>query len=314
MRYSPTTRGTGMLALHKIFEQNAFYFSWSSRTFEQEKQMTHHDIYLLSFSLLLFIWFHPTPAHSLLWASLPFRRGGPRHETPLSKCWDDPVLAVITEPDACATDERTSQTLSSLRQALTVPGIDLISIRVTRDCCPDRVVNLIQELMSLVQQTSNNNNNTTKVVVTSDWMDAAVAAGAHGIHVKQAHQSKIPDIRHQFAPQIPLIGTSVHSVEAAIDAVQRYQPDYLLVGTCYPTETHPEKSKADLEGPELPGKVAKAIGSVCPVLAIGGINTKNCAEPIVFGASGVATIRAIMQAKDPATIVQDMVNTMKQVY
>jgi thiamine-phosphate pyrophosphorylase len=257
--------------------------------------------------------------------------------------WEYPLLAVITEPDACANDERVSQTLEVLEKALaanvpagnnnntTTSTIDLISVRVTRDSCPTRVVSLIRALVALVEQKSRSP--TTRVVVTSDWIDAAIEAGAHGIHVKESHQSKIPEIRHQFAvvasssssqkilPQL-LIGTSAHSLESATKAVVQYQPDYLFVGTCYPTESHPEKqSKADLEGPELPGQVARAISILIgtttkqcgpPVFAIGGIHAKNCAEPVALGASGVATIRAVLQAKDPAKVVQDMVHAMTQ--
>jgi thiamine-phosphate diphosphorylase len=263
----------------------------------------------LCFTVLSCFWLRPFLALSFPLVSSPAGRGYPLNEVSISSntcSWDFPQLAVITEPDACANDERASQTLAVLRKALTAPGIDLVSVRVTSDTCPSQVVHFIRELVAMVQQ------NQTKVVVTSDWVDAAIEGGAHGIHVKESHQIKIPMIRHQFASRVPLIGTSAHSLESAQNAVRQYQPDYLFVGTCYPTETHPEKSVADLEGPMLPGQVARAIGNVCPVLAIGGINAKNCAEPVAFGASGVATIRAILQAKDPADVVQDMVDAMKQ--
>lgn len=274
----------------------------------------------LCFSVLFCFSFKPFPtiqSFPLLVVSSPppTRRGDPRKQqvsisSTSTSSWEYPVLAVITEPDACANEERASQTMAVLKQALTAPGIDLISVRVTTDCCPSRVVHFIRALVALVEPTT-----TTKVVVTSDWVDAAIEGGAHGIHVKESHQDKIPEIRHQFAAKqvLPLIGTSAHSLESAQHAVRHYQPDYLWVGTCYPTETHPEKAEEDLEGPQLPGQVARAIGTGCPVLAIGGINAKNCAEPVAFGASGVATIRAILQAKDPAEVVRDMVDAMKQV-
>jgi len=75
-----------------------------------------------------------------------------------------------------------------------------------------------------------------------------------------------------------------------------------------------------LEGPRLPGMVRHAMEQHCRqqqqqqdsnkelpiVLAIGGIDATNCHEPVALGAHGVATIRAILQAKDPIGIVEDM--------
>ena len=242
-----------------------------------------------------------------------------------------PCIAVITETDACETDERVDETLAVLEK-LILPSnrnnaeratVDIISVRVSSTSEYDRVVRLVS---SLVKMTASDSGSTTRVVVSSDWVDAAVEGKAHGIHVKESHRPLIPNIRTLFEesqPSLtPLIGTSAHSVESAMDAVKSYQPDYLFVGTCYPTQTHPEKSADDLEGPELPGQVAHAIMNYeednskseitrkIPVFAIGGINAANCDEPIGMGASGVATIRAVLQAKEPVETVAAMRESM----
>ena len=120
-----------------------------------------------------------------------------------------------------------------------------------------------------------------------------------------------------------LIGTSSHSIESALKSFQKYQPDYYFVGTCYLTQSHPEKSdEADLEGPQLPGKVKQALldninsdihspKNIPKMLAIGGISIENCDEPISFGADGAATIRTVLQANDPAKVVSLLKTTMK---
>jgi thiamine monophosphate synthase len=106
-----------------------------------------------------------------------------------------------------------------------------------------------------------------------------------------------------------LVGTSAHSIESALDAALKYDPDYMLVGTCYETASHPEKEAAELEGPSLPGEVARAIraveiGALPIVFAIGGIDETNCDEPVLkFGADGVAVIRSVLQAPNPADAV-----------
>lgn len=140
----------------------------------------------------------------------------------------------------------------------------------------------------------------------------AAEAKVHGVHVKESHRQCIPEIRKQLGPSV-IIGTSAHSIESACAAYRDYQVDYLLVGTCFVTESHPEKDSTQLEGPELPGNVVQALKELSlvllvsknhskthskthppPVLAIGGIDASNCHIPIQFGADGVATIRAVL--------------------
>ncbi|CAB9503161.1 Thiamine-phosphate synthase [Seminavis robusta] len=234
------------------------------------------------------------------------------HERLLLSGQKPPFLAVITEPDACGSDERVAQTLHVLQRVLSVSGVNLISVRVTSDSKKSRVVQLVRGLVQLAEGESSSENPGVRIVVTSDWVDAAMEGGAHGIHVKESHRERIPEIRKQFEPRQPLIGTSAHSIVSAQSAMQNFQPDYLFVGTCYPTQTHPEK--LDLEGPELPGQVMEVIQYGCPVFAIGGIHANNCAEPISMGATGVATIRAILQAKDPAVVVCGMKHNMQQAF
>ena len=100
----------------------------------------------------------------------------------------------------------------------------------------------------------------------------------------------------------------------------------MFVGTCYLTQSHPEKNAIDLEGPALPGLVKEAIvqmdidsiddkddnddsadghGAVAPIIfAIGGIERENCHEPVGNGSDGVAVIRSVMQASNPALAVK----------
>jgi thiamine monophosphate synthase len=155
-----------------------------------------------------------------------------------------------------------------------------------------------------------------RVVVSSDWVDAAVAAGAHGIHVKEMHRHRIPDIRRQFgadraaaaaADDNVLIGTSAHSVESAISAFEVHRPDYIFVGTCYSTMSHPEKNAGMLEGPELPGQVCLALQKLAgkkrpKVLAIGGLDASNCHIPVEYGADGLPPFD-VLEAKIPADCV-----------
>jgi thiamine-phosphate pyrophosphorylase len=70
--------------------------------------------------------------------------------------------------------------------------------------------------------------------------------------------------------------------------------DFLVVGSVYPTDSHPERVSG---GWDLVRDVAP-LG--VPVIAIGGITPERAAEAKEAGAYGVAAIRALWHAPDPA--------------
>jgi len=129
------------------------------------------------------------------------------------------------------------------------------------------------------------------------------------------HREMIPQVRSELGPDV-LIGTSAHSVQSAVEAWCLYHPDYLNVGTCYLTESHPEKGVEDLEGPLLPGQVTWALDQLAgqnrpKVLAVGGIDESNCHEPVLsYGADGIATIRAVLHASEPKDVVGQIKKNM----
>ncbi|CAJ1954712.1 unnamed protein product [Cylindrotheca closterium] len=250
-----------------------------------------------------------------------------------STCW----LAIITELDACETNTRMEESYSAIAKAVAEQpdDISLVSIRLKPSDSAhvmERAVELTKRLVRLSENCKDGGKvgvedqvllpcPSFKVVCSSDWVEAAVLGGAHGVHVKEHHLSQVPYIRERLTvanSNSPIwIGTSAHSVESALNSYREYQPDYYFVGTCFLTASHPEKtSEADLEGPSLPGTVQQALKvaakSAPPkVMAIGGIDASNCHIPVELGADGVAVIRAVLQAKDPAKAVADMQSRMK---
>jgi thiamine-phosphate pyrophosphorylase len=219
-----------------------------------------------------------------------------------------PFIAVITEADACHSRERMDETLKAIQSAVSSRNVALVSIRtsppseIAMQHFEEQVMELTRRVVLLSQSFP------FLVVVSSDWVHAGIQAGAHGIHVKESHRDQIPEIRRIF-PYPPIIGTSSHGVDSALDAWALFQPDYFFAGTCYATESHPEKRVEDLEGPGLPGTMKRALlekGCTSPVLAIGGVDERNCDEPMRLGADGVATIRAVLQSKDPKQAVQSI--------
>jgi thiamine-phosphate diphosphorylase len=208
-----------------------------------------------------------------------------------------------------------STAIDAISSAVSTGKVSLVSVRIVQpqhvtnsETFEHLVVELTRRLVALSEEHS------FRVVVTSDWVSAAIQACAHGIHVKEKDRWTIPDIRKEFAPRVPLIGTSAHSVSSALEAASLFQPDYLFVGTCFLTASHPEK--VELEGPALPGRVCRALSGQTArpvVLAIGGIDEHNCRVPVaVHGADGVAVIRSVLQSSDPRGTVELMQQNMRE--
>jgi thiamine-phosphate pyrophosphorylase len=126
-------------------------------------------------------------------------------------------------------------------------------------------------------------------VFVSGRPDVAVAVGAHGVQLSATDLAP-RDARLVFPRG--WIGRSVHSVEEAA-AAKTEGADYLMVGAIYRTPTHPGQP-AGL--PLLDACVAIGL----PVIAIGGVTAERVPELIAAGAYGVAAIRALWHAADPA--------------
>ena len=127
-------------------------------------------------------------------------------------------------------------------------------------------------------------------VFVSGRPDVAAAVGAGGV------QLALGDLAPRDARLVfphGWIGCSVHSREEAAAAVEG-GADFLVVGSIYETTSHPGRPAA---GPGLVSECAK-LGQ--PVIAIGGITPERVIEVKAAGAYGVAAIRALWDAPDPA--------------
>jgi thiamine-phosphate diphosphorylase len=119
--------------------------------------------------------------------------------------------------------------------------------------------------------------------------DIAAAIGAQGVQLGALDLTPA-DARRVFPRG--WIGRSVHSPEEARDAAAE-GADYLVAGPIYQTPAHPGRSA----GVTLVEACAR-LG--LPVIAIGGVVPERVAELVAAGAYGVAAIRALWYAPDPA--------------
>jgi len=128
-------------------------------------------------------------------------------------------------------------------------------------------------------------------LLINDRVDIALACQAAGVHLGQQDLSL--DQARKILGKSNLVGISVNTVEEAIRAEQG-GADYLGVGPIFST-----LSKKDTR-PVLSPKGLQAIREKVniPILAIGGIDAKNAREVMESGASGIAVISAIVNAKN----------------
>ena len=129
------------------------------------------------------------------------------------------------------------------------------------------------------------------LLLVNDRVDVALAAGADGVHLPE--RSLPGRAVREIAGDACVVGRSVHSVEAAVQA-ERDGADFVEVGAVYETASKPDMAPA---GVELVRAVAEAVR--LPIIAVGGVSAGNVGDVVRAGADGVAVIGAIMDADDP---------------
>ena len=160
-------------------------------------------------------------------------------------------------------------------RAAAAKGVHLIQVR-ERDLDGGPLTRLVTACVDAVR-------GTRARVLVNDRFDVAVAAGAHGVHLRG--DSFPPSRIRACAPRGFLIGRSVHSVSDARIAVEGAAVDYLIFGTVFASPSKPDRPAAGLG--ELS---AVASATRVPVLAIGGMTSARITDVMRAGAAGVAGI------------------------
>lgn len=97
------------------------------------------------------------------------------------------------------------------------------------------------------------------------------------------------------------MGVSTHSLDQSQKAISD-GADYLGVGPVYPT---PTKEGRPAVGVEYVRQVA-GLHPPIPFFAIGGINSSNIEEVLRAGATRLAVVRAIVEAKNPKAAAEEL--------
>lgn len=139
-------------------------------------------------------------------------------------------------------------------------------------------------------------------LVVNDRVDVACAVPADGAHVG-ARGLSVADAR-RLLWKADLLGASVHSVYEA-RAAQADGADFVLAGTIWPTASHPGRPGAGV------GLIREIAALGIPTIAIGGVTPARVAEAREAGASGVAVVRGVWNATDPAAAVAEYLRHWK---
>ena len=116
-------------------------------------------------------------------------------------------------------------------------------------------------------------------VIVNDRLDVALAARAHGVHLRET--SIPPREVRTICPAGFLVGRSVHTAEDAARLGRDGGLDYLIFGAVFPTPSKPGAPAVGLDSLRLAVQ-----GTTVPVLAIGGVNASNAADSRCNGSGG----------------------------
>jgi thiamine-phosphate pyrophosphorylase len=184
-----------------------------------------------------------------------------------------PVICMISDRRRLAGDQDAAliQRVAAAARA----GVHLIQIR-ERDLDARPLTALVERCVAAVD-------GTRARVVVNDRLDVALAAGAHGVHLRG---DSLPAARaRSMAPPGFLIGRSVHSLDEAVRAQEGEGLDYLLFGTVFNTASKPNAAPAGLSG-----LAEVAAATRLPILAVGGMSVSTVRSLRSTGAAGFAAI------------------------
>tara|TARA_B100001750_G_C15515720_1_gene606986 strand:- start:1824 stop:2471 length:648 start_codon:yes stop_codon:yes gene_type:complete len=189
----------------------------------------------------------------------------------------NPCLALITSRHLC-----TSLSLSQIIRAAIAGGVNLVQLR-EKDLGTTELHRLAFEIREITLGRA--------LFFINGERTLAKECQADGVHFPEQELIKH---RNYTNPSTDfLIGQSVHSLSFAQTA-EEHHVSYVQLGTIFPSKSKPSFAGS---GTELIRSVSSNIKT--PIIAVGGINISNVRAVSQSGATGIAVISAIMEAKDP---------------
>ncbi len=195
------------------------------------------------------------------------------------------IMAIAAARTAGAAPDAAPETqvsaLVAYARALAMAGVDVVQLRD-----PGMTSGLLA--LSARSMADAIGGTATRLVV-NDRADVAVAGRAAGVHLR-AVSMPARRVRPVLGPRA-LIGRSMHA-PADAGPLDVEGVDYVIFGTVFPSGSKPDGHPvAGLDALE-----AQCRATPRPVLAVGGITVRRCADVAARGAAGVAAIGVFAEA------------------
>jgi thiamine-phosphate pyrophosphorylase len=169
-------------------------------------------------------------------------------------------------------------------------GIAFVQLRMKDR--PDEEIYKTADLMRKITYSTD-----TRFII-NDRPDIAKKVGADGCHVGQDDMS-YQEARVIVGPS-QYIGISTHSPEQTLAACA-FKPDYIGIGPVFPT---PTKKNAD-PAIGIDGAKKMLVSATVPAVVLGSITLENLPDLLWAGVRNFSMVRPIMQAEDPASVIQE---------
>ena len=171
-------------------------------------------------------------------------------------------------------------------------GADCIQLR-EKDLPDSELIPLAAKICDLCHQAG-------ALFIMNDRPDIAVLANADGVHLGQ-DDMPVAQARKILSPHM-LAGKSTHTLDEVNRAIVE-SPDYLAVGSIFPSPTKPSVTPSGLQLIENTRDIYPG-----PLIAIGGITTENAHQTLHAGATGIAVCSAVITSDDPKTALTVLKN------
>jgi thiamine-phosphate pyrophosphorylase len=204
-----------------------------------------------------------------------------------------PIVCYVTDQKSLGVSEGGEGVLGKIRAAAGA-GLDWVQIR-EKDLSGRELLALAREAVA--------GGGITRVIV-NDRLDAALAAGAAGVHLGRESLSARDVVRWCRSGNAPaefLVGVSCHSSEEAREA-ESAGASCIFFGPVFDTPS--KRGMGEPQGVARLGEICRSV--TIPVMAIGGVSEENAGECIRAGAIGIAAIRMFQDARDGAAM-QDLI-------
>ena len=176
-------------------------------------------------------------------------------------------------------------------------GVTMVQLRA-KEMPAGQMLDLARRLKTLTRGKA--------MLVINDRLDVAIAAEADGAEVPEAGIPTL--VARGLLGKYSVLGRSVHSVEAAVQAA-REGAEFVLAGTVFKSPSKPDLKPA---GTAIITEIAKSV--TVPVVGIGGVTAANVGDVIKAGAGGIAVISAIARSPDPTAAAEELAQALREAW